>query len=234
VSFSASGTIIHSTTSTFSLTPGTIGDFIWIEVFNWSNTTVFATALSSSNVTWATLGTSFTGTSIASTSQMFLGKVTATSAQTVTITWSGATPGNILAAGQEFSSTLGAASVTLDVQVNMDSAGTASWSSLTPGHGAGELYIGYVLDHTAAVSGSTSGYVYQIEPSNNGMAYNLSCPNAATFPVWADAHEGTGIIALLYEAGAAAAVTRLELPVKAKLPGQHDQALYRPGLIYVN
>jgi hypothetical protein len=199
MTFAASGTIIQAQATTFTLTPAGTGHFILAEVINQSNATVVATSLSSSNATWATLGASFAGTTHAWTSQVFVGTVTATSAQTVTVSWSGTTPGTIDIAAQEFSSTVGAASVTLDVQGHIDVGGTNTWASLTPGHGAGELYFGFALNSGSAVGGSTGGYIWQTDTNANGMAYNVSCTSSAQAPVWGDSTETFGIMVLAYE-----------------------------------
>jgi hypothetical protein len=92
MTFSAVGSIISAVdgTSTFSLTPAAVGDFILFEATDVS--TVLATGLSSSNVTWTPLGSSFTGTVNAFTGQVFLGIVTSTATATVTISWSGTPP----------------------------------------------------------------------------------------------------------------------------------------------
>lgn len=207
MTFAAVGTIISVQATTFSLTPGGIGDFILFSAGNNTSSAVIATGMSSSNVTWVSLGGSATGATAdwtGLTFQAFLGTVTSTSTQTVTTTWSGTTPGAINSAGQEFSSTAGAASVTLDVQATLDnSSGTnANWPSLSPDHGAGELYYGFCLDISSATNGSTSGYTYQQDGHGNGLAYDLSSPNTATFPVWGDNGQGFGIVLLAYEASA--------------------------------
>src|SRR5580700_7256008 len=202
MTFSAVGSIISATggSSTFSLTPAAVGDFILFEATEGS--TVVPTGMSSSNVTWTKLGSSFTGTVNAFTAQVFLGVVTSASTATVTISYSG-TPVFPQGAGQEFSSTKGAASVTLDVQGHIDSAGTNTWASLTPTHGAGELYFGYSFNTGTASAGSTSGYVYQDDSDSNGMAYNVNCTTGAQAPVWGDSGQQLGIMVLVYEAGGA-------------------------------
>lgn len=217
--------------TTFSLTPAGVGNLILFEVEN-PSATVWATALSSSNVTWSVMGVKFSGTTNARSSTLFQGKVTATSAQTVTITFNG-TAGNCHGVGHEFSSTAGAWA--LDVQGNLDSAGTATWPSLTPA-GSGELYFGYSINSSGAVAGSTSGYTYvaNADGAANGMAYNPACGAGATGPVWGDSTEIFGIMALVKETSAAAVPYLRNYPAKARLPGQQGLQLSRPGLIYAN
>ena len=224
MTFAASGTIIQSQATTFSLTPHAVGNIILFSVTGNSTSSV-PSSMSSSNVTWAKLGTAGTTDSGSpfnpSTAQVFIGTVTATSAATVTIAWTGTTPATIQCAGQEFSSTVGASSVTLDVQATLNAdTGTNAWPSLTPGHGAGELYFGYALDNGTALAGSTTGYTYQTEANGNGMAYNVSCPNAATHPVWGDVGQTFGVMLLVYEASAAVSGTvqrRATVPVPRRI-----------------
>jgi Protein of unknown function (DUF4038) len=211
VTFTAAGSIIQSQATTFSLTPAAAGDFILFEVINGANATVSCTGLSSTNVTWTPLTASFPGVNNAYTARIFIGTVTATSAATVTIAWSGTTPGTIFAAGQEFHSTVGAASVTLDTSGHIDTAaGGNAWPSLTPGYGAGELYFGMMADGGTAdwANGTPAGFVYQNDADSNGMAYDLSCANAATAGVQTDGGLVFGLAVLVYEAAASAPSSR--------------------------
>ena len=204
MTFSAIGTIFTLTASGQSLTPHTAGDFILAEVYNFSNTTSTCTGLSSTNATWVPLTASQAGTNNAQCSRVFIGTVTAASAAAVTVSWSGTAP-SFLVSGQEFSSTNGAAAVTLDKQGLLDSgAGTATWPSLTPANPS-ELYFGYcgAFNDTA---GSTSGYVYQDDGNGNGLAYNLSCAaGTPTAPVWGTGAQLTfGIVILVTDQAAGA------------------------------
>ena len=196
MTFTAVGSAIFDAVGTVSITPHTIGNLILFEVTNKTNATVFATAISSSSVTWVQVGTHFGGASNAWTSTLFAGKATATSAGAITITWSGTTPGTIRNAGQEFSSTVG--SWALDVQGHLDGAGTNTSPSLTPA-AAGELYFCWLQDSGSAVAGSTTGYTYDISPQSNGMAFNPNCTSAAQAPVWGDSTLAFGIAALMKE-----------------------------------
>jgi Protein of unknown function (DUF4038) len=220
VTFTAAGSIIQSQATTFSLTPAAAGDFILFEVINGANATVSCTGLSSTNVTWTPLTASFPGVNNAYTARIFIGTVTATSAATVTIAWSGTTPGTIFAAGQEFHSTVGAASVTLDTSGHIDTAaGGNAWPSLTPGHGAGELYFGMMADGGTAdwANGTPAGFVYQNDADSNGMAYDLSCANAATAGVQTDGGLVFGLAVLVYEAAAAAAPSWMPRPLPPEM-----------------
>lgn len=198
MSWSAVGGIIHATTSTFSLTPGGAGDLILLEVTT-GNATSSCTGVSSSNVTWIQVGTTFTGSGNPNAASVFAGTVTSTSTQTVTLSFSGA-PSTIRADGQEFSSTAGSWAID-GSQGNLDTGATNTWVSLTPS-ASGALYWGYAFDSGTATAGSTPGYVYVPDANGNGMAYNLSCASGvATAPVWGDSGFAFGIMVLMKETG---------------------------------
>lgn len=225
MTFAAVGSLIQATgASTFSLTPAGVGHLILIEVINTAGTgnESVATSLSSSNVTWSVFGTSYTSTSLGWTAQVFAGKVTAASVATVTITWSGTSPGtHVNVAGHEYSSTVGAWA--LDVQGHIDTTGTNTWASLTPA-ASGELYFGYAINATEASAGSTSGYTYATDSNSNGVAWNAACTASAQAPVWADSGQQLGIMVLVKETGAAAAAPypALRQAVRARVPqGRH-------------
>lgn len=197
MTFAAVGSAVFQSSSSWSLTPHTVNDFILAEVINASNSTVFCTGLSSSNITWIQLLPVYTGVSVPGTCTVFLGLVTSASAATVTVTWSGTAPAAIRIGGQEFSSTAG--NWALDIQGHIDTSGSSStWASLTP-HGAGELYFGYCLDSGTASAGSTSGYTYDVDAHGNGMAFNPACASAAQAPAWADAGQELGVMILVRE-----------------------------------
>lgn len=201
MTFAAVGATIAQTSTSFSLTPAGVGHLILLEIEN-NSAAVWATGVSSSNVTWSQMGTVLKGTTNSRSSVVFAGTVTAASAATVTVTLNGS-PGTFHVVGHEFSSTVG--SWALDgSQANLDGAGTNTWPALTPTAGAGELYFGYAIDSSSAVAGSTSGYTYANDGSGNGIAWNASCPNSATSPAWGDSGSIFGVMVLVKETGTAA------------------------------
>jgi hypothetical protein len=200
-------------TSSGSLTTHAIGNFILAEGGDQGGKTSLATALASTNVSWTPLGTSFAGINSSTTCQVFLGRVTAISTVTLTTTFSG-TPTLPYTVGREFSTTAGFTSITLDKQGHIDSTATANWASLTPANN-NSLYWGWASCNSSAAAGTTSGYVWNISSDGhgNGEAYNPNCPaGTATFPVWADGQQLTGIMVVMYEAAAGVAI----LPQQAK------------------
>jgi hypothetical protein len=203
MSFSAVGTVIKPSTSgaTFPLTPSSVGDFITLGIICTATTSSWATALSSSNVTWTALGShlaSAAGNNV--TVSLFLGQVTTASLATVTATFNTGSP-SIRAAGQEFSNTLGFSAVTLDASGTVDLAANGAMPPVTPTR-SGDLYWGYVWDTGTGSNGTTSGYVYQLDANSNQTAYNLSCANATQSPNIGDTNGTTGIAVMLYEASA--------------------------------
>jgi hypothetical protein len=194
VTFAAVGSPFAATASTFSLTPHAAGDFIVIEVIS-ETSADYATALSSGNVTWTTLVSHVTLGSYGCT--VFLGHVTSASAATVTVTLSAGSP-VLRIAGMEFSTTAGYQTVTLDTSGTVSSI-TADYPSLTPSHGAGELYFGYAFNAGTATAGSTSGFTYYIDANGNGLAYNAACTSSAQQPAWGASDGLDGVAVLLYE-----------------------------------
>jgi hypothetical protein len=202
VTFAGVGTIGSATAKTFTLTPGAVNHFIILSV--WSETAAdYATAASSSNINsgggWTVLAphTAFTANSGAET--VFIGKVTAASAATVTVTTAGSPTVRI--GWQEYSTTAGYASVTLDTSATIDVSSGATCPTCNPSKGAGELYHCFLFDNGTGTSGSTSGYTYQFDGNGNPLVYNAACTSSSQHPALGDTGDGTsGIAVLLYEA----------------------------------
>lgn len=196
------GSVVFASASTFTLdtSAATIGDLVMCEIINASNGTVLVSSLTSSNATWAQKASLTSGATNIATATAFVGQVSSLSSQLVTIAWSGAAPAAIRVSARIFHSSLGT-SWAYHTSAILNSAGTATWPSLTPSVN-GELYWGFTLDSSTAAAGSTSGYVYEVDPTNhNGEAYKLSCPSGtATDPVWTDAHHLFGIAVLITDA----------------------------------
>jgi hypothetical protein len=205
MAFTVDGSLIQATSSTFTLVPGHTGELIMIAVTQISNGTVTATALSSSNATW-TLQRTFkaSGAHQVGTTAIFTGVATSTSSQTVTVTWSGATPATIRIVGRAFTTTTGAWAVTSGA--DLDSAGTNTWPSLTAPV-AGCLYWGFVTDSGTATAGSTAGWVYEVDAHSNGEAYNQNCLAASVAPVWGDSTQQMGSVVMVKETNLLLAAT---------------------------
>jgi hypothetical protein len=199
MTFAAVGSSFAQTSTSWSLTPAGVGNFILVEVIS-ETAADWATALSSSNVTWSVLVAPTTVGADVST--VFIGQVTAASAATVTVTLNTGTP-TLRIAGQEFSTSAGYSSVSLDTSGTATTS-TLTYPSLTPTHGSGELYFGYAVNAGTAVAGSTSGYTYYVDANGNGLCFDASCTSSAQAPVWGgSAAVIDGISVLLSESGPA-------------------------------
>ena len=212
---------IHNVTSA-SITTHAVGNLI-VLVNTLHSDTAFPTGVSSSRVTWTKVpgsDSSFSNAAISTApaqwqGNIWLGTVNSTGTDTVTFTYTGGvTPSFTNAVMQEFTSSVGSWHVDTFTFLN-SAAGTAAWPSLTPA-GSGELYLGFAWNQGSAVSGSTSGYVYNAnaDGASNGMAYNLNCASGtATAPTWGDSTETYGLMVLVAEGAASSgAVTLLPQP----------------------
>lgn len=192
---------VSGTSTTFSLTPSTAGDFILVSLANNSQA---ASAVTSSRVTWTKLTSDFSFTTTSPTMWInhWIGTVNSTGADTVTVTYAGSMGGNNSRFdAREFHSSLG--NVALDQTGTVSSAGgTANWATLTPA-GSGRLYWGWSEDQGSAVAGSTSGFVYEPDSHSNASGYCLNV-SAAYTPVWGDSGMIAGVMVLVREVSAAA------------------------------
>jgi hypothetical protein len=203
VTVTAVGTGHAATANNFSLTPGTSDGkdhfiLLWVTT---ESTTQWATALSSTNLSWATPlagHTIFTTGGVAQT--VFIGKVTSPgSAANQAITFNSGTP-TLRIAWQEFSTTAGYASITLDASGTIDVGSSGKMPPATS-TGTARTYGGYVFNNGTGTAGSTSGFTYFIDPNGNQLAYNTSCGSGLQQPNIGDTADGTsGIAVLLFEA----------------------------------
>jgi hypothetical protein len=182
--------------SGFSLAPSAVGDIILLEVVS-ESTSDYIDAISSGNVTWSTL---VAATTVGSDKAIvFIGEVTSTSSEAVTLSFN---TGSSTFRGHwaEFTTTAGYSNVALDTHGTVSSS-TLDFPDLSPGHGSGELYWGFALWASSATAGSTSGYTYFVDGTNdNGSCWNTSCGSGAQEPVWGGSAEAIdGIAVLLYE-----------------------------------
>ena len=112
MTFAAVGSPFVEENLTFSLTPHGVGNLILAEVNVRFQTDVHPTGLSSSNVDWEQIGTTFTGPVAGQVAAVFVGTVTSTSPATVTFLFDGPEPDFFQVDGQEFSSTVGSWALT--------------------------------------------------------------------------------------------------------------------------
>lgn len=166
--------------------------------------------VSSTNCTWTQLVAPVTGVNSNTAGSIWIGKVTAVSTATVTVTWTGTTPTTWQADGHEFSSTVGSWSLDKSGSIDITTSNTA-YASLTPA-ASGELYFGSHFDNSGAVAGATTGYTYTLDSHGNGYAFDAACTASAQAPTWGDATVQFGLMALIQESAPATA-TQTSRPV---------------------
>lgn len=199
MTFAAAGSFLFADSGNLTVANVGIGNLLLVAVSNYSDSTVWCSALSGGGATWAMVGAKFAGVTNTGYLTVFAGTVTATGAGTATPTWSGAAPSGFEINGHEFTSTVGAWA--FDVQGNLDSSvNNASWPSLTPASN-GELYFGFAGATGSIATGSTAGYVYSKNADSDACAFNPSCPSGvATAPVWGgNSNNQFGIAVLMRE-----------------------------------
>jgi hypothetical protein len=228
VTFAAvgSGTSIVTAGGTFTLNPSHVGD-LFIASISAASTTVFATGITSSNITWTQAGTAFEGAAAGGTyCTVWLGKVTATGNQTQTISFSGATP-SVHGFAQEFSSTAGSWAVD-GSQGNLN-ANTATCPSLTPSQ-AGDIYWCAPFEAGSGSAGSTTGYTYFHDAASDEGCYNPACTTSAQAPVFGNSDTRTGIAILIKETGGAGAAPYPLIPPAPFTPMGFRQYAITPPL----
>lgn len=183
---------------TIALNNQAIGDLILLAAPSIDSTGNWATGITGGGANWQELGTPFHGVVNGMVSTIWAGTVTALGPQTASIAVTGGGP-TIPVNGQEFSCPNGWA---LDSAATLDSAGTATWPSLTPS-APGGLYFGWAVDSGIAIAGSTPGYTYTVNSHSDGCAWNPNCGAGATAPVWGDAHQVFGPVVMIKPASAA-------------------------------
>lgn len=175
---STNGTAI----TTKSVTTATAGDLIVVFALYLSNTrTITAvTGGTADGSGWSKIASQVDGvTSI----EMWWAKVGTPGTANVTVTYSASMAGIFIGYGdRQFTngtgaSTIWAADGTGSGQIN-GSATTAAYPSKTPS-AAGRLYVGYGVGHSVAmVPGSTSGFTYHIDSTDNCFLWNANVSGA--------------------------------------------------------
>jgi hypothetical protein len=195
MAFSAVGSPIPCSGTTFTISPQAVGDLVLMEITIFTSTS-FAVGISGGGCTWQQI-TDITSISAGYSSTVFAGRVTSTGTNlTATVTFQGAATLNIRGSGQEFRTTLGGWA--LDQRAALNGANTNTFPSLTP-QGAGELYFSYALNNSSPIAGSTPGYVYGQDSHGNTWLYNANCTSAAQAPVTGDSGNFAGIAVLVRE-----------------------------------
>lgn len=138
---------------------------------------------------------------------MFIGKVTSTSAANQTVTFNTGTP-TLRVGWQEFSTTIGYSSISLQASGTIDVISNGAFPSVTPS-AAGQTYWSFAYDNGTGIAGSSSGYVYAVDSVNGNLqCYNTGCTSSAQTPNIGDtATDGTsGIGVIVTEAATVTAL----------------------------
>lgn len=204
----------------FTLAPGGAGHFILLSVVC-TDISHWATGISNSgNVTWSVLVShQVFSASNAVTETVFIGQVNSTASQAQTIAFNAGSPG-LRIGWQEFSTTAGYSSITLDAFGTTDTASGGHFPAVTPAR-SGDTYWSFVWDNGTGSAGSTSGYTYAVDGVHGNLqCYNTSCANAVQTPDIGDTADGTaGIGVMVYEAPAASVAGSGGLTAGKAAPG---------------
>ncbi len=194
MAITAVGTIkgaVGTATSSFSLTPTTVGNCFPLAIAVYSPATaITVTSVTGGGCTWAFCGR-YQDTASLSRREMWLGTVTsAGSASTVTVVYSGSVSGDSIELDcQEFTNGTGAGTTwALDGAVagTSNTASTsATFPTLTP-TAAGEIYFAHWFTSSSTINSTpTSGYSTQKDAFTDGILYNPSCTASAQSPTGA-------------------------------------------------
>jgi hypothetical protein len=176
--------------ATLAFTPTNVGDLLIFQLRNSNPGTSIATISGGGVTTWTK---AVSGQPGSVEEEIWTGKITsAGSSSPINITYT-ATPGGVQdLVAQEFTSSVGAASVwsvdTTGIQHDA-SSGTPAFPTLVPST-AGELYWGYQNDANTGGAGSTSGFVYSTDSNGNEIGYNLSISGSVS-PAATESPNGT-------------------------------------------
>lgn len=155
---------------TLSVSPASIGDLMVLFVAPQKSNTV--SSVSGGGVSaWSKITSTISGTGM----EMWRGQVTSTGSSTISVTLSGATGNNDIAA-YEFTTGSSTGSWVVDTSNTQSNAsGTAvTWPSLTP-QSTKDLYVGYARAANNMSAGTTSGFTYPAGGFTTDMgAYNTS------------------------------------------------------------
>lgn len=189
MAITAVGTIkgINGTgSSSFSLTPTTVGNCFPLAVVLFTGTAITVSTISGGGCTWTFAGR-YADTGGNSRRELWIGTVTATGTSTVTLTYSASVSGLTVELDcQEFTNGTGAGTAwTLDGAVaglTNTASTSATFPTLTPA-AAGELYFAHWFTTSSTINSSpTSGYSTQKDAFTDGILYNPACTGSAQSP----------------------------------------------------
>lgn len=194
-----------STTRTFSLTPKKVGNLGFLAIA-WQASTLTISSIASSNASWGTVQAKTVAAVTSSWAfQWFAYVPTSTSAQTVTVTFSGtptAVQPDIIEMTGDWVGKNPATwfFATATPKVTTVSSTAITWPSLT-GFSNDELFLGYIFPSAAAFAGTNgtpAGFTYGTDAAQgNGMAWDL---NYGVGPIIPQGTQGTAGVYLAFSA----------------------------------
>jgi hypothetical protein len=197
-----------SVVSTLPVSPTAVGDLFVFVVRNFQHTATLTSVTGGGVTTWTKLYQGIDGSG--SDREFWIGRITATGAATITVTWSSTPPTLTELMAQQFTSTAGASAnwaVVAGQATGQDNA-----SSTTPPFPAltasadGQLYYGHMAFWGTGTAGTTSGFTWVAALSNNQIAYH---PNVTAGTVQPSANQTNAvsypIAALITDADSATA-----------------------------
>lgn len=173
-------TFVHSNAATVAITTHALGDYICVASFISSGTGTI-TVSGGGVSTWAYFGattamTESTGFSF----RLAYGKVTTVGAETITVTPSAGSVGQIVAA--EFTPPTGTSSVAVDGTQGVAHGTTSpmTGTSKVPS-GSSDLAWYMMVPVASATAGSSTGFVYYLDTNTNTVVcYSLAAPNPSS------------------------------------------------------
>jgi hypothetical protein len=174
VTWTAVGSFADGTASTLAVTNTNLGDVRIV----WTGTNGSAPAVSAGGVTTWNQTVTYVGTETGAPMLIAWGVVTATGAQTVSVSNS---PFEI--DSQAFTPSAG--TVSLDTSGHL--SGTTTGAGV-PGVSltgtAGDLWCGYSVNQASTGTGNTTGVTYETTSTSNQVAWAVNSPSGAFAPNW--------------------------------------------------
>jgi|SRR5882757_282761 len=198
--YSVATNVTSSTATTFTLTPVKVGNLVFLAVA-WQASSVTITSVGSTNATWSTIQAKVTGSVGGGTwaFQYFAGVASSTSAQTVTITFSGSTTALQVDYMEFTADWMGKNPANwlfkVATPVFASASTTVNWPSLT-GFSNDEFLVGYGFmggGLFTGTNGTPAGFTYNGNSSGNQnpFAWNLAYGVGPSIPTGTQAASGT-------------------------------------------
>jgi hypothetical protein len=208
VTISASGTLasnIATGATTLAHTNNAVGNVLILGTKVTSTTITVSTVTGGGATNWVKIAGSNNDGS--RSQELWMGTVTTTGAQTITLTFSASVAAIAVDLGaQEFSSSLGTAAIWMAETssfLNNGASTTVTWPTLAPHVRASELYVGQArIPSAGTLSGLTAGFTSQVDANGNPFIYGLDV-TASVSPTQTDSSSAANatLAVLITDAG---------------------------------